>query len=122
MNMKNRREKISLRLFTNEKDMWYQKGFKELELKDFYQIVHLRLETLVVEQTRIYNDLADVDFRAIHLLRKDEQGNLDGYARIFERGQTVHFGRVAVAKDSRGKGLGRENLRSLRAEVSRSDH
>ena len=107
MNMKNRRETISLRLFTNEEDMWYQKGFKELELKDFYQIVHLRLETLVVEQTRLYNDLDDVDFRAIHLFQKDEQGNIDGYARLFQRGQTVHFGRVAVAKDSRGKGLGK---------------
>ena len=64
MNMKNRRETISLRLFTNEEDIWYQKGFKELELKDFYQIVHLRLETFVVEQTRIYNDLDDVDFRS----------------------------------------------------------
>ena len=105
MNMKNRRETISLRLFTNEEDMWYQKGFKELELKDFYQIVHLRLETFVVEQTRIYNDLDDVDYRSIHLFHQNREGRVDAYARIFERGQTVHFGRVAVAKDSRGKGL-----------------
>jgi len=44
-----------LRLFNKEEVMWYQKEFKELELKEFYEIVQLRLETFVVEQTRIYN-------------------------------------------------------------------
>lgn len=93
--------------------MWYQKEFKELELKELYQLVHLRLETFVVEQTRIYNDLDDVDFRATHLFHKDEQGNIDGYARIFETGPTIHFGRVAVAKDSRGQGLGKAMVEQI---------
>ncbi len=44
--------------------MWYRKEFKELELKEFYEIVQLRLETFVVEQTRIYNDLDAIDLRA----------------------------------------------------------
>ena len=79
--------------------MWYQKEFKELELKEFYEIVQLRLETFVVEQTRIYNDLDDVDYRSIHLFHQDEEGRVDAYARIFETGATIHFGRVAVAKD-----------------------
>ena len=87
--------------------MWYQKEFKELELKEFYEIVQLRLETFVVEQTRIYNDLDDVDYRSIHLFHQDEEGRVDAYARIFETGATIHFGRVAVAKDSRGQGLGK---------------
>lgn len=56
-----------MRLFNKEEVMWYQKEFKELELKEFYEIVQLRLETFVVEQTRIYNDLDDVDYRSIHL-------------------------------------------------------
>lgn len=55
-----------MRLFNKEEVMWYQKEFKELELKEFYEIVQLRLETFVVEQTRIYNDLDDVDYRSIH--------------------------------------------------------
>ena len=105
--MKNRREKISLRLFNKEEVMWYQKEFKELELKEFYEIVQLRLETFVVEQTRIYNDLDDIDYRALHLFHLNEVGHVDAYARIFDTGPTIHFGRVAVAKDSRGKGLGK---------------
>ena len=88
--------------------MWYQKEFKELELKEFYEIVQLRLETFVVEQTRIYNDLDTIDLRALYLFHQDEEeGRVDAYARIFETGATIHFGRVAVAKDSRGQGLGK---------------
>ena len=77
--------------------MWYQKEFKELELKEFYEIVQLRLETFVLEQTRIYNDLDDVDYRSIHLFHQNREGRVDA----------IHFGRVAVAKGSRGQGLGK---------------
>ncbi len=81
-----------MRLFNKEELMWYQKEFKELELKEFYEIVQLRLETFVVEQTRIYNDLDAIDLRAIHLFHQDEEGRVDAYARIFETGATIHFG------------------------------
>lgn len=84
--------------------MWYQKEFKELELKELHQLIYLRLETFVVEQTRIYNDLDDIDYRALHLFHLNEVGRVDAYARIFETVSTIHFGRVAVAKDSRGQG------------------
>lgn len=94
--------------------MWYRKEFKELELKEFYEIVQLRLETFVVEQTRIYNDLDAIDLRALHLFHQDEEeGRVDAYARIFETGTTIHFGRVAVAKDSRGQGLGRAMVEQI---------
>ena len=93
--------------------MWYRKEFKELELKEFYEIVQLRLETFVVEQTRIYNDLDAIDLRAIHLFHQDAKGRVDTYARIFETGGRVHFGRVAVAKDSRGQGLGRAMVEQI---------
>ena len=93
--------------------MWYRKEFKELELKEFYEIVQLHLETFVVEQTRIYNDLDAIDLRALHLFHQDEKGNVDAYARISETGGRVHFGRVAVAKDSRGQGLGRAMVEQI---------
>ena len=93
--------------------MWYRKEFKELELKEFYEIVQLRLETFVVEQTRIYNDLDAIDLRAIHLFHQDAKGRVDAYACIFETGTTIHFGRVAVARDSRGQGLGRAMVEQI---------
>ena len=93
--------------------MWYQKEFKELELKEFYEIVQLRLETFIVEQTRIYNDLDDVDYRSIHLFHQNREGRVDAYARIFATGLTIHFGQVAVAKDSRGQGLGKDMVEHI---------
>ena len=93
--------------------MWYQKEFKELELKEFYEIVQLRLETFVVEQIRIYNDLDNVDYRSIHLFHQNEEGRVDAYARIFETGATIHFGRVAVSKGSRGRGLGKDMVEQI---------
>ena len=93
--------------------MWDQKEFKELELKEFYEIVQLRLETFVVEQTRIYNDLDDVDYRSIHLFHQNREGRVDAYARIFEKEVTIHFGRVAVAKGSRGQGLGKAMVEQI---------
>ena len=93
--------------------MWYQKEFKELELKELHQLIYLRLETFVVEQTRIYNDLDDIDYRALHLFHLNEAGRVDAYARIFETGSTIHFGRVAVAKDSRGQGLGKAMVEQI---------
>lgn len=80
-----------MRLFNKEEVMWYQKEFKELELKEFYEIVQLRLETFVVEQTRIYNDLDAIDLRAIHLFHQDEEGRVDAYTRIFETGTDDSF-------------------------------
>ena len=93
--------------------MWYQKEFKELELKEFYEIVQLRLETFVVEQTRIYNDLDDIYYRSIHLFQQNREGRVDAYARIFETGATIHFGRVAVSKGSRGRGLGKDMVEQI---------
>ena len=93
--------------------MWYQKEFKELELKEFYEIVQLRLETFVVEQIRIYNDLDDIDYRSIHLFHQNREGRVDAYARIFATGLTIHFGRVAVSKGSRGQGLGKAMVEQI---------
>ena len=102
-----------MRLFNKEEVMWYQKEFKELELKEFYEIVQLRLETFVVEQIRIYNDLDDVDYRSIHLFHQNREGRVDAYARIFATGLTIHFGRVAVSKGSRGQGLGKAMVEQI---------
>ena len=64
-----------------------------------------------MEQTRIYNDLDAIDLRAIHLFHQDEEGRVDAYARIFETGATIHFGRVAVASWPRTrKGYGRADF------------
>ena len=54
----------------------------------------LRLETFVVEQNSVYNDLDEHDLEAIHIFHENEAGEVDAYARVFETGTTIHFGRV----------------------------
>ena len=71
--------------------MWYQKEFKELELKEFYEIVQLRLETFVVEQIRIYNDLDDVDYRSIHLFHQNREGRVDALCSHIRNGTDDSF-------------------------------
>ena len=47
--------------------MWYKKIFEELTTLEFYKCLKLRLETFVVEQNSVYNDLDEHDLEAIHI-------------------------------------------------------
>lgn len=94
--------------------MWLNKQLTQLSAKEFYEIERLRINTFVVEQNRIYHDLDDVDERAYHLACFDNEQCL-AYARIFENGDYLHFGRVATALSARGKGYGGELIRRILA-------
>lgn len=62
----------------------------------------LRLETFVVEQNSVYNDLDENDLVAVHIFHENESGEVDAYARVFETGTTIHFGHVVTAASTRG--------------------
>ena len=89
---------MHLQLLYNKEEgktsMWYKKTFEELTTLEFYKCLKLRLETFVVEQNSVYNDL-------------------DAYARVFETGTTIHFGRVVTAASTRGQGLGRKLVQAI---------
>ena len=82
--------------------MWYKKTFEELTTLEFYKCLKLRLETFVVEQNSVYNDLDEHDLEAIHIFHENEASEIDAYARVFETGTTIHFGRVVTAASTRG--------------------
>ena len=69
---------------------------------EFYKCLKLRLETFVVEQNSVYNDLDEHDLEAIHIFHENESGEVDAYARVFETGTTIHFGHVVTAASTRG--------------------
>lgn len=84
---------------------WIHKKFEEFDLNEFYRIAALRQAIFVVEQNCAYQDLDYKDFEAHHLV-----GYYDGlpvaYCRVYDRqNQFIHIGRVAVAKDYRGRQL-----------------
>lgn len=93
--------------------MWQIKSFSELSTEEFYQIVRLRIAIFVVEQERIYYEVDDRDLTAFHLFHQDEQGQIDAYARIFEMGKELSFGRLVTDPLKRGQGLGSQLVREI---------
>jgi ElaA protein len=96
---------------------WQCKNFFNLSVEQLYELLKLRVDVFVVEQTCYYPDLdsdknkLDRHPKTIHLLgyQKDE---LVAYLRVLPKGESyqdkISIGRVAIAETARGKGLGNE--------------
>lgn len=87
---------------------WYR--FDELTPVRLYEILAFRQSILVVEQASAYPDLDFADLHACHLVATDGDGGpLAGYLRAMApAGADGHasFGRVVVAAEARGCGVG----------------
>lgn len=84
------------------------KHFNDLSNAELYDMLRLRTEIFVVEQTCIYNDLDGLDKDAIHLIIKKED-EIAGCSRLLQPGTRFpdfSIGRVVVKKNMRGTGLG----------------
>lgn len=92
--------------------MWKIAKFNDLTPRQIYDMYQLRQKVFVIEQNRLYNELDDTDLNAIHLLNyQDDQ--LVSYARIFQEGHHVSFGRVVVDPEYRGMDLGSQLMRKI---------
>ncbi|WP_233452864.1 GNAT family N-acetyltransferase [Caproicibacter fermentans] len=92
---------------------WTIKRFEELTLQELYDILRLRCEVFVVEQSCPYPDVDGRDSQSFQLFGCDAQGKICACLRILDRGQTFpehSIGRVLVRRDCRGSGLAREML------------
>ena len=88
---------------------WRDHAFDELTVAELYAIVALRERVFVVEQACAYLDADGLDPVSRHLWLED--GGIRCYARIVPAGakfSAVSIGRVIVAAEARGTGLGRE--------------
>lgn len=88
------------------------KLFSQLTTNELYDLLKLRVDVFVVEQTCYYPDLDELDRESstIHILIK-QQGNLLAYCRLLAPGVVYSnesaIGRVVVAKEAREHQLGR---------------
>ncbi|MCP3942852.1 MAG: GNAT family N-acetyltransferase [Desulfobacteraceae bacterium] len=94
-----------------EQIQWEIKKFNELSVSELYEFLWLRVNVFVVEQTCPYPELdgKDTNDQTLHLAARMSGGSLAGYLRILPPGVSypgISFGRVATAKDFRGRGLG----------------
>jgi ElaA protein len=86
-------------------------SFDELSTAQLYEVLRLRSEVFVVEQTCIYQDMDNKDIQSgvRHLLMLDDT-KLVGYARLLPHKvsfDTPSIGRILIAPTARDKGLGR---------------
>lgn len=85
--------------------------FTDLSTTQLYEILHLRSEVFVVEQTCAYQDLdrKDTQTGVQHLMMFDNK-QLFGYARLLPPGisyDNSSIGRIIISPIIRDKGLGR---------------
>lgn len=85
---------------------YHYSSFQKLSLEQLYNIMVLRQEVFVVEQTCPYLDADGKDFASIHLMGYDEDDVLLSYARIVPPGISYEhhasIGRVVTAASIRG--------------------
>lgn len=90
---------------------WHVLTFKQLSTDQLYDALKLRVDVFVVEQTCYYPELDEKDRHhdTIHLLGYDGD-KLAAYVRLLAVNVSypncVSIGRVATAKEYRGKGIG----------------
>ncbi len=89
---------------------WNVRAFSELSAIELYAITALRERVFVVEQRCAYLDADGIDPFARHLWA-DDAGVIHAYLRIVPprmKFDEVSLGRVIVAPEARGTGLGKE--------------
>lgn len=89
---------------------WTCKYFDELTVRELYDIVALRERVFIVEQQILYVDADGRDLQGYHLFAYDGDV-LCACARLLPAGlryAEVSIGRVVVAPEHRGTGLGYE--------------
>ena len=88
---------------------WEHRAFGELTPRELYDLLRLRQEVFVVEQTCAYLDADGLDSSATHLFAVDGEAVV-ACARLFapgvRRAEAV-IGRVVTAPSVRRSGIGR---------------
>ena len=80
------------------------KRFNDLTVDELYEILQLRSDVFVLEQTCLYRDIDGLDQKSMHIFLYENE--IIAYARIYEKNTcTMQIGRV-ISK-YRGKGLGK---------------
>lgn len=81
-------------------------SFAALSVENLYQILRLRTEIFVVEQTCIYQDMDNKDQESYHLFATGGKGEVLSYARLVPPGVSysdyASIGRVVVSQKARG--------------------
>lgn len=101
---------------------WKLKKFEDLSNVELYTILALRLAVFSVEQNCAYQDADGKDFKSLHLMGLDENGQLMAYSRLVPPGvsfKEVSIGRVITSNIARGSGAGKELMKVSLEEIKK---
>lgn len=93
---------------------WRFLPFGALGTAELYEVLRLRSEVFVVEQSCAFQDMDGADQQAMHLLGTDTAGRVQAYARCIPAGlkfNEASIGRVITSAALRGQGAGHELMR-----------
>ena len=97
---------------------WVIKTFEQLSAAELHDILKLRQDIFIIEQTCIYPDIDGADPKAHHIYSYGEQ-ELAAYTRIFAPGikyTESSIGRIVVSETKRGSVLGRKLVKESISE------
>lgn len=103
---------------------WTYKAFAELTAEELYRIIQLRERIFVVEQNCVYLEADGKDPKAMHLAGYSGDGLLAAYLRVLPAGISYEehsIGRVVVAPEMRGKGLGVQVMKEALARIQQTE-
>jgi ElaA protein len=92
---------------------WHDRAFGELTVHELHAILALRGRVFVVEQSCAYLDPDGADAASRHIWA-DDAGVIHAYLRLVPAGvkfAEISIGRVIIAPEARGTGLGKELMR-----------
>ncbi|WP_269580931.1 GNAT family N-acetyltransferase [Roseibium sp. Sym1] len=90
-------------------------AFDQLSLQQLYGLLKLRQDVFILEQASFYADIDGKDPQALHYLIQDPATQaVTGAIRIFVEPEvsTARIGRVVIAPEARGSGLGRAMMQA----------
>ncbi|WP_028829581.1 GNAT family N-acetyltransferase [Proteocatella sphenisci] len=90
------------------------KRFKDLDIKELYEILRAREAVFVIEQECFYQDLDKKDYNAYHMYMIDDD-KVAAYLRILDKGisfKEISIGRVMVDSEYRGNDLANTLMKS----------
>lgn len=103
---------------------WQALNFDQLTLTQLYQILKLRQDIFIVEQTCPYPDIDDHDLHCQHLFAT-ENDQVIAYTRLLPKGLAhpdyTAIGRVVISEQARGRKLGYELMQRSIDEVRRNN-
>ena len=95
---------------SSENILWSLKSFHNLSSNELYDLLQMRQQVFVVEQTCPYRDMDGIDQLSLHLTGR-KNNRVVAYSRIIPPGilyPEPSIGRVATHMQVRGTGIGRQ--------------